>query len=270
MISSAIFPIIFKLGMYKAARQVVDSQAWPKGIVTIDRKKLAEPWISMPNATLDTEKFQKNLKDLEGKIKKEMTNASKNSIFLYGSEVGYEIISGMNKANLDGVKVMMDSLDVQIVRGLKQYPTTFGLAEGNALSTSAAQQTEGLVIFVEWFQNELEAVINQVLKLILRAENNRSTPVFSFKKEHAFAKPHRSKAFTEKTNNIINLVNAGLVSPQEGRQLLLDPEGLEKIHDLLDEELPADVREPTNAKVNVQEEGSRQRSSEDGEEENES
>ena len=254
MISSAIFPIIFKLGMYKAARQVVDSQAWPKGIVTIDREKMAQPWISMDNVQFDSEAFKKNLKDLQKAIEADMKNAPKNEVFVYGSEVGYQIISGMNKANLDGVKIMMDSLDVQIVRGLKQYPTTFGLAEGNALSTSAAQQTEGLVIFVEWFQEELEAAINQVLKLILRAENNSSTPVFSFKKEHAFAKPHRSKAFTEKVNNLINLTNAGLISPSEGRKLLLDPEGIEKIHDLLEEPLPSDVREPTNAKINVPEE----------------
>ena len=63
MIGSAIYPIIFLMGVLKSLRQVIECQAWPQGLITIDGEK---KWKSIPqsdNVTIDADQFQADLEE---------------------------------------------------------------------------------------------------------------------------------------------------------------------------------------------------------------
>ena len=172
MIGSAIFPIVFLLGMMKSARQVIDSQAFPMGLITIDGEKMLASGAN--EATLADD-----IENLADSIEKDMTNASLNEVFVYGAEVAYRIIGAMGKNNLDALEMIQKILDQWIYRALKQFPVIFGSTEGNALSSNAEQQLEAHSIFIDSLQSMIENLLTIHFTQILRNSGSRACLLYT-------------------------------------------------------------------------------------------
>lgn len=245
MIGSAIFPIIFLMGVLKSLRQVIETQAWPQGLITIDgekylKSKYGDSLSSNPGA-LKADEVKADLQNLTEDIENRFANASKSEIFIYGAEVGYQIIGAMGKTNLDAVEMVKQVLDQWILRATKQYSLTFGLNDGNALSTNADQQSELLARQGDALQTELERPFNIHFTQILRNAGSLATPIFKLNRFNALVEEKRAQKQKIKTETLKLYLEMRLVTQQEGRNILRDPAVVPDLSQLLDPELPEEL-----------------------------
>ena len=66
----------------------------------------------------------------------------------------------MGEANLSAVKMVQELMDKWIIKATKQFPISFGLAEGQALSTNSDQFAELLARQTDHLQTLLERPLN--------------------------------------------------------------------------------------------------------------
>ena len=212
--NSAIFAIIFLIGLLKSARQVVETQAWPRGMWRIDRKNLHE-------AGIQTEAdIQSIIEQNQALIAQYMKRATKGTQPIMGAEVSYDVIGAMGRHNLGAVEMLEKVLERWIVRGLKQYPILFGISGENALSTDANVQLEAHSIFVESFQETLEDIFHTFFVQILRARGNRGEVNFQLKRNNSLVRLHRSEILKNETESIRELQKEGTINAMEARTIL--------------------------------------------------
>ena len=212
--NSAIFAIIFLIGLMKSARQVVETQAWPRGYWRINRKELAE-------AGIGTEAdIQKIVEANQALIVNYMQRATKATQPIMGAEVSYDVIGAMGRNNLGAVEMLEKVLERWIVRGLKQYPILFGISGENALSTDANVQLEAHSIFVESFQETLEDMFLTFFTQILRARGNRSEVHFQLKRNNSLVRMQRSEILKNETEAIRELQKEDTINAMEARGIL--------------------------------------------------
>ena len=244
MIGSAIFPIIFLMGVLKSLRQVIETQAWPQGLITIDAEKYIKgKFGGAPDANsslIKPNQIRAELTELTEDIENRFSNASKSEIFVYGAEVGYQIIGAMGKTNLDAVQMVKQVLDQWILRATKQYSLTFGLNDGNALSTNADQQSELLARQGDALQTELERPFNIHFTQILRNAGSLATPIFRLNRFNALVEEKRAQKQKIKTETLKMYLDMGVVTKQEVRNLLRDPDVLPDLSQL-EPELPEEL-----------------------------
>ena len=252
MVGSAIYPIIFLMGVMKSLRQVVECQAWPQGLITIDAEK---KWKSIPNSdnvNIDADQFQADLVTQTQNIESEWNNADKGQIFVAGAEVGYEIVGAMGGADISAVKMIQDIMNQWIVKATKQFPISFGLAEGQALSTNSDQFAELLARQTDHYQGSLEDHLNIHFTQILRNEGNLSTPIFRFKRFNALVEKQRAERANEKQQFLSGLLKDRIITQQQYLSAIRDPESLDNLADLLEEDLPEElIMEDPNAEEQV-------------------
>ena len=235
VVGSAIYPMIFLLGMIKSARQVIETQAWPNRLVTIDRELLAK-------AGLDVEEIEDLVKRLEPEVEQKLKQAGKGSNLIFGREVGIEIVGAMNRFNLDAVEMMEKILERWIIRALKQYPVLFAINDGNALSTNAEQQLEQFAGAIDSLLRKIESIFSIHGTQILRNQGNRSTAIFQLKRNNSLVERFRAERVQLKTASIERWITLGIISRQEARTLIRTPDAFESLSELLEENLPPDTK----------------------------
>ena len=252
MVGSAIFAIIFLLGMMKGVRQIIESTAYPMQLVTVDGEKM----IASGSAK---ESLAQDIEELTTDIENDMRNASLNEVFIYGAEVGVQQISGLGKSGLDGIEMIQKILDQWIYRGLKQFPVVFGSTEGGALSSNAEQQLEAHSLFIDSLQSIIETGLTIHFTQILRNAGNMSIPVFRLRRTNALTDRIRTERWKLRVEALDILLKAGAISPQEMKDAAMDSEAIDNLSTLWKPEVQPDAqRQMTggqNAEEQIQEEG---------------
>ena len=188
LISSAIFPCVFLLGLLKSARQVVETQAWPRSLISVDRQILKETGVPPHD-------IKKYTEQIISQIKTEWPTLKKTEVPVYGSEVKIEgPVGAMGRNNLDGLNMLERVLERWIIRALKTQPILFGSNE--ALTESHADvQLLNHTIFIKSIQSSLEKILTRFFTLVLRARGNSSIPVFRLKRVNAIERRREAEIF---------------------------------------------------------------------------
>ena len=240
MIGSAIFPMVFLLGLIKSARQVIEMQAWPRQLATISREALRAGGV-------DPKDFDNMLKRIESKIDDCFKNAPKGAMFTFGDEVDIKTIGSMTRASMDGLDMMERILERWIIRGTKQYPILFGVNEGSALNAgNANQQLEAYNGFIVNIQSKgIESPLISAFTWILRNAGSSATPVFTLARDNSLVVESRTKNQKEKIEAISILRRDGLITVEEARKMLSIPESLWSLDDILAQGVPAELLGPS-------------------------
>ena len=234
LVSSAIFPILFTLGLMKSTRQVIETQAYPFRLATIDRQALVD-------AQIEPDEIKTIIAETEQRLQKEFLNAQKGTGFIFGREVQIEVIGAANRMNFDVVEMLVAILDRQIVRALKQFPLIFGINDGNALSTNAEQQMEAFTIFIESFQEKIEDLLTTAFTQILRQAGSSATPIFKLHRMNTLVERFRAERFKLKVEPLATLMDYGVITPQEARLIMRSADAFNNLATLLPPEIPADA-----------------------------
>ena len=244
LVSSAIFPILFVLGLLKSTRQVIETQAYPFRLATIDRKALVDSGI-------EPDQIKQILEETEERLKKEFLNAKKGTGFVFGREVEMEVVGALARTNFEAIQIMTGILDRWIVRALKQFPLIFGISDGNALSTNAEQQMEAFTIFIESFQEKIEDVFNKAFTQILRQAGSEATPVFKLRRMNTLVERYRAERMDVKMDSIVKMITIGAINAEEARLLIRSADAFNNLAELLEPNLPADAGLPQNPNIDV-------------------
>ena len=210
LISSAIFSVIFQLGLLKSTRQVVETQAWPKGIWSVDRKLLYDTEVPPDKIDAHVEATKKMLKVVWDGIKKTQSP-------VVGSEASYEIVSAMNSNSLSGVDMLERTLERWIIRALKTSPVLFG-SDQSISEATADIQLLGHGIFINSIQVSLETLLTRLFTLVLRAKGNATTPLFKFDRINAAERKREAEILRSQLQAYTIGINGMIITPQEARE----------------------------------------------------
>ena len=241
MVNSSIFPTIFQLGLLKALRQVIESQAWPRQFWKIDRVQLRD-------AGVNPKDIDKIVKDTEQKIEKYMQNANLDKAMqpIIDSAVDNQMIGGINRSNFGAVEAIQRILDIQITRGLRQYPILFGINSNSGLSDNSDVQLEAYSIFIDGFQSTIEKHLTRQLQLVLNSQGRPDLrPIFELDRVNSIVRELRARSLEKETNAITKMIQNRMITRFEGRSLLksfskqadpldLDIPGTASIRDIVD------------------------------------
>ena len=238
---TAVYPMVFLLGLIKSAKKVIDTQAWPNRVATISRETLAKSGMP-PNEIEDL------VKKLNDKVTQDMEKAGKGSQFIWDGAVALEIVGGMGRVNLDAIDMMERILERWIIRALKQYPILFAIDSGNSLSTNAEQQSEQFANATDSLLRRLEAIFNYHGNNILKHRfggSYQGRAVFEMKRNNAIVRKFRTEAFNIQNKSFIDLHTAGAISTAELRRVSMqaDLDTLNILSSNLEEELPPELLE---------------------------
>lgn len=236
MMASGVNPIVSRLGMTKAARQSIESQAYPYQLATIDRKQLTDAGLSSTDGSL-----QQEVERVESDIRTQFENAQKSTQFVFGREVEVEIIGAMGRQNWDALEMLDKIYQPQITQGTMQQPVISGLTEGNALSTNADQQSEVWATQVDTFQTQIEYVMETCFTQVLREAGSGATPTFELKRNTSFVQKQRAERIREKTLSLSIWLKDGAITRQEYRDAIRNPEAFDNLSELLEPELPTEL-----------------------------
>ena len=226
--ASAIYPIVFLLGMMKAVRQSIHIQAFPNRVYKINRKHLAD-------AKYTPEQINKIIDDLRPRIIDQAKRSHLGTQFIEGGEFEAEIIGGINNMSYQGVEMLENILERMIIRGLKQFPINFAITEGSALSSgNADQQLEQFSNAIDSFMRRIENLFSIYGTQILNNYDRASTATFQLKRNHSITERIRADRMSAKMDVIIK-ANGGkpIITPIEGREIFKQPDGLERLNEIL-------------------------------------
>ena len=235
MITAAIFPMIFLLGLIKSGRQVIETQAWPYQVATVNPQTYRE-------LGLDPEEIGDRVDLVMEQVRQEFLGSKKGTQFVFDASVEIDQLGMMGRGNLDAIEMIESILKRWIILALKQVPILFGISEGAALSSNAEQQLEYYSIFIGSFQDKLEEVMTICFTQILREAGNPSTPVFKLKRINSLVERMRLERMKIKADSIKIMIDSGIISPSEGRTIMRTPEAFENLPMILEGDIPADAR----------------------------
>ena len=213
MVNSALFGIIFQLGLLKSARQVINTQAWPRQIWKIDRTVLKD-------ANVSPKQIDKIVQETEEKIERYMSNSNleKAKQPVTGSEVLNETIGGVNRANFGMLESIQRTLDTWITRGLKQYPILFGINSNSGLSDNSDIQLEAHSIFINSFQNGIGEHLSRQFQHVLNAAGYpHLKAVFKLEQSNTLVRKHRAESLERETNALSKAIQNRIMTRQEAR-----------------------------------------------------
>ena len=274
---TAVYPMVFLLGLIKSAKKVIETQAWPNRVLRISRETLANSGMAQPE-------IEKLMKELSEQVTQDLQKAGKGSQFIWDSAVGIEIVGSMGRTNLDAIDMMERILERWIIRALKQYPILFAIDSGNSLSTNAEQQSEQFANATDSLLRRLEGTFNYHGRNILRHRlggSYQGRAVFEMKRNNAIVRKFRTEAFNIQNKSFIDLHTAGAISTAELRRVSMqaDLDTLNILSRNLEEELPPELAERerlsleaaqaavTNMQANNESESDDSNGSDDSEEE---
>ena len=244
-VGSAIYPMVFLLSFMKAARRVVMTQAWPHGHFTISRKELIEAKVA-PKAA------DAIMRQLEKELKTQYETAEDGSAFITGSEVGFEIVGHAGRNNgLNIIEMMINLLTRWIILALKQYGINFSVSSDNALSTDSDQQLLSEFKFINSFQSRLEKHVGLHFNQILRQYGNPMKAVFKLDRDSAKIQRIIAESTEIEFKALAIADNQGWLTKEEARLVMINPEGLRQLSDLVKAEMPPELIRQNLERANV-------------------
>ena len=241
MVSAAIFPMIFLLGLIKSGRQVIETQAWPYQIGTVD------PTVYKELGFDDTE-IEERVDALIEKVAQEMKDAGKGDQFVFESSVDIQHVGVMGRNNLNAIEMIEAILKRWIILALRQIPLLFGIDSGNALSTSSEYQLESFAIFIGSFQDSMEEAWTTAFTQILRRAGSSATPVFKLQRINSLVERHRLERFNLKVQAVTALIQNGVITPNEGRTMIRIQDATADLTTILEGDAPG-LPEPVSAEA---------------------
>ena len=233
-IASSIFPQIFILGLIKSGRQVIETQAWPYQLSTVDPKVYHDVGI------VDDELVER-VDDTIEKLNELLNTPEKGAQFVFDSAVSIDHVGSMTRRNLDAIEMIEKILKRWIILALRQVPVLFAITDGGALSSNAEVQLEAYSIGIGSFQDKLEEAVTISLTQILRQAGNSSTPVFRFDRINRLLEKFRAERMKIVVEIVVLCMTNGIINAQEARDIIRTPDAFAQISELLPEELPEDA-----------------------------
>ena len=227
MAGAALFPLIFTLGLLKAARQSMLLQAFPNRLITIDRKYLHD-------SGYDVDQIDGILTNLKKSLPNQIAATTTGTQFVQGREVAMELVGGVTRVSYDGLEMMIKILEKEIYAGLKEFPINFGNSEGSSLSSGNADQQDDLAsLDNDAFMRQIESLMSIFGTQILNNYGNASTAVFQLKRNHSKPEKRRAERIETKVKVIEIAVNIGVITPEEARIIFRDPDSLNRLPEIL-------------------------------------
>ena len=197
---SAIFPAVWQLLLLKDIRDVVRSQVYPFVHVKIDLEKiLTAAGGDEDAATSDANKSKRTAIEA-------WANKGNNTAIATGDEVTYEIISGMNRANLGMVDSIIDILNGLVSSGTSTMPLFLGindaLDDGNADVQWLIQ-----IAIIRSVQREINSLMTDNFNLINQAAGIGGEVFFTLITMNAMERLREAKIFEQEEKALIALID---------------------------------------------------------------
>ena len=196
---AAIFPAVWQLLLLKDIRDVLRTQVYPFVHVKVDLQKILEA------AGGDTEKAKKDATTSRDTAINAWSKKGNNTAIATGDEVEYEIISGLNRSNMD-IDPIISILNQQVASGAATMPLFLGI---NNATTEANADVQWLieVAIIRSVQRELNALMTYNCNTINQAAGIGGEVVFSLMTMNAMERLREANIFQKEEEALAKLID---------------------------------------------------------------
>jgi hypothetical protein len=211
--SPAIFLAIFMIGMLHDIRRVVQQQGWPRLDLAVGMEQLVATM--PPEAGPGSEEFQKWVEAAIDEISEVYASLEPDDAYVHTDIVAVNRpVGAVDSSSLGAVDGLIRGIERMVTRALKTMPLLMGLQEAGS-ETHANRQWELHAAGVKSVQHLLEAMLQKLLTIALRAQGLQATVQFRFAELRASEELRDAQTEQMKIENAKSKYEAGWISQDE-------------------------------------------------------
>ncbi len=176
LLSPALQPVDFQLQTFHDMAAVLHHQGWPRNDIKILLERMMQ--IMPPQVKADPKEQSKWLMEKWNEIKDTMNNLEPDDDYIHFDDVEVNLNSGGNANRSLDVRAITETVDVQILNGIKELGIFAGRAQGRTETWSTVEfkiKVQGILSI----QRGSKRLIEEIARLWLRVRGIQAIPVFT-------------------------------------------------------------------------------------------
>lgn len=212
MLTSALFPAIFLLGVLHDLRRVVAQQGYPRIDLTI---KLEAIKAAYPKSATNEKQFREMVEEITELVSNTYGSLEPDDAFVHTDDVGVGQAAGVVESGaLRGAGDMITSLERMATKALKTMPLMMGITDGVS-EANANRQWEIFAAGIKSLQHLAEAVLGELFTLALSVQGVQAHVRFQFHELRAAEEQRDALSLRAKLENAILAETQGYMDRDE-------------------------------------------------------
>lgn len=235
LISASLFASVFLLGLLHDLRRVIGQQGYPRLDISVDLEKLKT---TMPLDLInDQNKLDAWVQQTIREISRYYEELEPDDAFVHTDAVEVNATSSV-AASLGGIETIIRFVERMLIRSLKSTPILMASNE-SVTETHADRQWEIHMAGIRSVQKILQGILERLFKLLARINGIQTEVKIKFKELDASESLKRAMAEYQLTLSIIQKIEAGLITVEDGQAELKELTVFREMADLENRKVPS-------------------------------
>lgn len=214
MLSPAIFPTVFLMGVLHDLRRVIAQQGYPRTDIIIKLQELRDAYGDIT----DMKEFEKVVDDLIRNVQAEYNHLEPDHAFVHTDTVEVDRASGaVDSSAMKGSEVIIEVLERMATKALKTMPILMGSIDGTG-DANANRQWEIHAAGVRTVQHYSEALLSRLLTLALQVQGIVADVRVRFAEIRAAEELRDAQTFLAKLHGAEVAERLGFFTPDEAAE----------------------------------------------------
>ena len=218
MVTPSVYACIFLLGLIQDLRRIVANQGFNRIDYSINSEELLN---LVASGGVETEGEDASIAQLITKhiadIKAVINTLDVDTDYVHLDTVAVNHAPSGTSASMQGVDVLVNMIERWIVDGVKSVPMLLGINTATA-ETHANRQLDFYMAAIRSIQETLADILMHFLRIVLQVRGKRGAVLFYFLEQNIESRLERVRTDKLAVDNIVNQVNAGILTAAEGKE----------------------------------------------------
>lgn len=214
MLSAAVFPSIFLIGLMHDLRRVVAQQGYPRTELILDLEKLKAAYDEG-----DDDAFAEMVGKVQADLLRAYAGLQPDDAFAHTNDIEVKTATGaIDTGVLEGVESMIEALERMAMRALKTTPLMMGLTDGMS-EANANRQWEIYAAGAKSLQHLAETILARRFEVALEAQGIAADVTFQFAELRAAEELRDAQTMNAKLMNAILARDQGFIDQDEAAMM---------------------------------------------------
>ncbi|WP_300267811.1 helix-turn-helix domain-containing protein [Microbacterium sp.] len=238
ILSPAIFPTVFLLGLLHDLRRVIAQQGYPRTNIRVNLERLRETY-----KALDMKDFERKIAQLMDAIATQYAQLEPDDAFVVTDTVEVDRAEGaVDTSVMEGAAAVIEATERMAMRALKSMPLLMGIGEGQS-EAKANREWELIGEYVGHMQHYAETLLSRLFTLALRAQGVPSDVKMRFAGVRSASELRDEQTMQLKLDNASRAEALGYMGRDEASLYAVGHEAMAEPHEIMPTQEGGDASE---------------------------
>ena len=217
IVGPAVHSSVFLLGLIHDLRRAIANIGLSRIDYQLDAEELLKLIDRNPDIAGDDEATAQFINDHIAEVQRVLSNLDVDDDYVHMSTVQVNYATNPMTVNLSGLQTVVDTLQNNVVNGFKGISALINVLNSTT-ETHIRSQLEYFVSAIQSLQNEVSDMFETYFDIGNQVQGLQGETNFKFRRQRTADKKATAEIEEIRTNTVISKVDAGIVSPEEGRE----------------------------------------------------